>query len=80
MGIESLNQMFTIIGISALVISFSFGFLVIKNRLDKFDEYSENITGKDVDEVVNYLKNDNLKSCVVSQSHRGIKISNGNQK
>ncbi|AFU17105.1 hypothetical protein MC28_D056 (plasmid) [Bacillus thuringiensis MC28] len=80
MGIEGLNQIYTIIGISGMVISFSFGFLVIKNRLDKFDEYSENITGKDVDKVVSHLKNNNLKSCVVSQSRRGINISNGNQK
>ncbi|WP_309411787.1 hypothetical protein [Bacillus cereus] len=80
MGIEGLNQMFTIIGISGMVISFSFGFLVIKNRLDRFDEYSENITGKDVDEVVNHLKNNNLRSCVISQSYRGIKIYNGDQK
>lgn len=80
MEIEGLNQMFTIIGIAAIVISISFGLLVIKNRLNEFDEYSEDITGKDVDEVVNYLKNNNLKSCVVSRSHRGIKISNGNQK
>ncbi|QDQ03922.1 hypothetical protein EKQ63_01355 (plasmid) [Bacillus sp. BD59S] len=70
----------TIIGIAAIVISIAFDFLVIKNRLNEFDEYSEDLTGKDVDEVVNYLKNNSLKPCVVSQSHKGIKISNGAQK
>ncbi|MGH0589667.1 hypothetical protein ACQVQY_27040 [Bacillus mycoides] len=80
MEIEGVNQMSMAIGIAGIVISISFGFLVIKNRLNKFDEYSEEITGRDVDEVVNYLRSNNIKFCVVSRSHKGIKISKRSQK
>ena len=80
MLIEGINQMSMAIGVAGIVSSISFGFFVIKNRLNKFDEYSKEITGRDVDEVVNHLKSNNIKSCVVSRSHKGIKISNRSPK